>query len=59
MSRVKNADHDLLFLIIDDETDISDTCSLDAALLGANAVWVLYACAVCGDGGVPEGFIDE
>ena len=40
MSRVKNADRDLLILKLNDETGI-------------------YARAVCCDGIVPEGFLDE
>ena len=34
------------------EKSISDIGSHDAALPRSHAVWILYVCAVCGDGGV-------
>lgn len=39
-------------MIGNDETDIPYSYSNDAALFGSNAVWVLYASAVRGDGGI-------
>ena len=49
MNRVKNADHD--FLKLEDETGLSLSRSLDAAVPRADAVRLLHAGEVCGDGG--------
>ena len=52
MSRVKNANRDLLILKLDDETDISHFGSDDAALSCSDAVWIFPVSEVSGDGGV-------
>lgn len=52
MSRVKNADRDLLNLKLDDEDSISDIGSTDAAVYCSDAIRLLPAGEVCGDGGV-------
>ena len=51
MNRVKNADRDLLNLKLDDETGLSHSRCLDAAVPRSDAVWLFPAGAVCDDGG--------
>lgn len=38
--------------IVDNETGLSNSCSIDAAMLGTDAIWVFPVGAVCGDGGI-------
>ena len=52
MSRVKSAGRELLNLKFDDETGLSHSCSVDAAVSRPDAVWVFPTGAVRGDGGV-------
>ena len=52
MSRVKNVGRELLNLKLEDETGLSHSCSIDAAVLGTDAIWVFPVGAVCGDGGI-------
>ena len=52
MSRVKNVGRELLNLKLEDETGLSHSRSLDAAVSRTNAVWVFPTGEVCGDGGV-------
>ena len=52
ISRVKNVDRNILIWKLKDETGISHSCSLDAAVPCTDAVWVFPVSAVCGDGGV-------
>ena len=54
MSRVKNVGRELLNLKLEDETSLSHSRSLDAVVLGTDAVWLFPVGAVCGDGGVTE-----
>ena len=50
MSRVKSAGRELLNLKLEDETGLSHSCSIDAAVSRPDAVWVLHAGEVCGYG---------
>ena len=52
MSRVKNADRELLNLKLDDETDISHSRSADATMSRPDAVWVFPTGTVRDNGGV-------
>ena len=52
MSHVKNVSRDLLNLKHDNETSLSHSRSVDAAVSRTNAVWVFPTGEVCGDGGV-------
>ena len=52
MSRVKNAGRELFNLKLEDETGLSHSCSVDAAVSRPDAVWVFPTGEVCGDGGV-------
>ena len=52
MSRVKNVGHDLLNLKLDDETGLSHSRSLDAAVSRPDAVWVFPTGTVRDNGGV-------
>ena len=51
MSRAENAGRDILNLK-SDETGLPHSRSLDAAVSRTDAVWILYAGAVCSNGGV-------
>ena len=52
MSRVKNVGRELLNLKLEDETGLSHSCSIDAAVSRPDALRLFPVRAVCGYGGV-------